>query len=186
MAIHKRKNIHKSENVYGNKLHNGYNRKIPSAKLAKKIIRFISLILFYNSIILTEEENLNITQLGKISEITMNISGIGDKKILGYNFKDFPSEVYINGVLQRHNNKKQYYFNSSENFVQLFFNYKITFCAYMFYGVEAKEIDLSKFDSLDITNMEYMFFSCTNLISLNLTNFKTHKVKHMDYLFYKC
>ena len=130
----KRTHIHKSENIYDIKRYKDYNQRIAPAKLTKKMFKFILLIFIYNSIILTEEKNFNLRQLGNISEVIMVINGIGEKNILGYNFKN-----HINGVLQPYNNEKKYHFNSSENFVQLFFNYNLTSCAICFIELRQKK-----------------------------------------------
>ena len=184
MPIVKKKNFLKSENIYENKRYNGYNQTF-SAKITKKIFKFILVILFYNSISFTEEKNSIMRQIDNISEIIMVIDGMGGKKILGDNFNDFPSEVYINGVLQPYN-RKIYNFNSSDNSVRLIFKNKIISCANMFNGVQAKKIDLSNFDSSLITNMERMFYNCQNLLSLDLSGLQTSGVLNMENMFYGC
>ena len=45
------------------------------------------------------------------------------------------------------------------------------------------KIDVSSFDTSNVTNMEYMFCSCTNLTSLDLSGFDTSKVTSIDYMF---
>ena len=34
--------------------------------------------------------------------------------------------------------------------------------------------------------MGYMFYDCSSLKELNLSNFNTSKVKYMDFMFYNC
>ena len=48
------------------------------------------------------------------------------------------------------------------------------------------EIDLSNFNTSYINNMESMFSGCTLLTSLNLSNFDTSKVKWMNFMFSDC
>ena len=48
------------------------------------------------------------------------------------------------------------------------------------------EIDLSNFDSSQVTSMYKMFHLCSILISLNLSNLNTSNVEIMDSLFYGC
>ena len=48
------------------------------------------------------------------------------------------------------------------------------------------EIDLSNFNTSYINNMESMFSDCTLLSSLNLSNFDTSKVKWMNFMFSDC
>ena len=49
-----------------------------------------------------------------------------------------------------------------------------------------KYLDLSNFETSNVTKMEYMFESCRNLLELNLKNFDTQKVDNMDYMFHGC
>ena len=57
----------------------------------------------------------------------------------------------------------------------------------LFYGMEkVKDIDLSEFDTSNVTNMEGMFHRCTSLTSLDLSGFDTSKVTNMKWMFYKC
>ena len=45
-------------------------------------------------------------------------------------------------------------------------------------------IDLSSFDTSKVTNMQSMFFSMSNLTSLNLSNFNTSNVTNMNLMFF--
>ena len=47
-------------------------------------------------------------------------------------------------------------------------------------------LDLSKFDTSNVTNMRYMFCSCSSLTSLDVSKFDTSKVTDMRYMFYNC
>ena len=47
-------------------------------------------------------------------------------------------------------------------------------------------LNLSNFNSQNITNMSNMFNNCGALIYLNLSNFNTHKVTDMSYMFNNC
>ena len=44
-------------------------------------------------------------------------------------------------------------------------------------------IDLSNFNTNNVTNMEYMFYNCSSLTSLNLSNFNTINVTNMGGMF---
>ena len=46
------------------------------------------------------------------------------------------------------------------------------------------ELDLSNFDTSQVTYMQSMFFGMSNLTTLNLSSFKTSKVMRMDYMFH--
>ena len=47
-------------------------------------------------------------------------------------------------------------------------------------------LDVSNWDTSNVTNMAYMFNSCTNLTSLDVSNFNTSNVTDMRYMFYIC
>ena len=48
----------------------------------------------------------------------------------------------------------------------------ISSCISMFYGCsDIKEIDLSNFNTSNVKNMDFMFYDCSSLTSLNLSNF---------------
>ena len=48
------------------------------------------------------------------------------------------------------------------------------------------DLNLSNFNTLNVTNMNYMFSSCSSLTSLNLSNFNTLNVTEMIGMFYYC
>ena len=55
---------------------------------------------------------------------------------------------------------------------------------YIFYDCNKLiSIDLSNFNSSEVTNMEYMFYECSSLNSLNLSNFNTKNVTNMSNMF---
>ena len=47
-------------------------------------------------------------------------------------------------------------------------------------------LDLSNFDTSNVTDMENMFYGCTSLTSLDVSSFDTSKVKNMKLMFYQC
>ena len=64
---------------------------------------------------------------------------------------------------------------------------KLTTCANMFDGCSGlTSINLSNFDTSNVTDMSYMFSGCEGLTSLNLSNFDTSNVTDMRYMFYVC
>ena len=57
----------------------------------------------------------------------------------------------------------------------------------MFNGcISLKELDLSNFNTINVTNMNYMFRECNSLVNINLTNFKTQNVINMSNMFNRC
>ncbi|WP_276414706.1 MucBP domain-containing protein, partial [Lactococcus garvieae] len=60
----------------------------------------------------------------------------------------------------------------------------VTSMNYMFYGCSAlTTLDLSKFDTSNVTSMNYMFNGCSALTTLDLSKFDTSKVTTMNYMF---
>ncbi len=56
------------------------------------------------------------------------------------------------------------------------------------YGLNNKivKLDLSSFNTSNVTNMRYMFYACSSLTSLDLSNFNTSKVIDMEFMFGEC
>jgi len=107
---------------------------------------------------------------------------------------------YLEGI----NNKKEIKENYlNENKIDFCFKYKFdkegkyTFkfifkkplinINYIFYECnKLLSIDLSNFNTKNINDISWMFYNCSSLTSLNLSNFNTNNVKYMSYMFYKC
>ena len=71
--------------------------------------------------------------------------------------------------------------------IKIIFKNKLSNCEYMFY--ECKniiDIDFSKFNTENVKNMKYMFYFCIGLESLNLSSFNTKNVYNMESMFQKC
>ena len=57
----------------------------------------------------------------------------------------------------------------------------------MFYGCSSlEELNLSNFNTENVTNMSDMFNGCSSLKELNLSNFNTNKVTNMSSMFFGC
>ena len=153
------------------------------------IILFEFLILNIFIQILSSEKN-NLGNFG-ISTISLKINGTSFKEIFCSKTENFskiyyPNKVIINGNEQLIVNHT-YYFNHTDNFVEIIWNKSINQSIYMFYGcTNITEIDLSNFDGSKIISMRSMFYNCLSLTSLNFSNFKTTLVEDMDCLFRNC
>ena len=124
------------------------------------------------------------------SKITLKIEGNGTKNVFSsseyYKAIYYPDEVYINGNKENMVNPR-YYLNQSNNIVELIWNRNINNCGDMFYYCyDITEIDLSNFNSSQVTYMSSMFHRCSSLTSINFTNFNTSKVIEMWSMFYNC
>ena len=57
----------------------------------------------------------------------------------------------------------------------------------MFYNCsKLTSLDVTKFNTANVTDMKYMFYSCSALLSLDVTNFNTEKVTDMSFMFSSC
>ena len=60
-------------------------------------------------------------------------------------------------------------------------------CREMFANCAALQtLNLSNFNTTNVTTMEYMFYNCAALQTLNLSNFNTANVMTMAFMFYNC
>ena len=59
-------------------------------------------------------------------------------------------------------------------------------CSYMFANSTLTTIDLSNFDTSNVTDMSNMFVECSNLTSLDVSGFNTGNVTDMHQMFYNC
>ena len=57
----------------------------------------------------------------------------------------------------------------------------------MFSGCNSlTNLDLSNFNTQNVTYMDYMFYNCNSLTDLNLSNFNTQNVTNMSGIFSDC
>ena len=67
------------------------------------------------------------------------------------------------------------------------FKKNITKTNYMFYKCSSlTNIDLSNFNTDNVKDMSCMFYKCSSLTNINLSYFNTNNVKDMSWMFYKC
>ena len=59
--------------------------------------------------------------------------------------------------------------------------------SYMFYGCNALEnLNLSKFNTNNVKDMNYLFYGCSSLKKLAISNFNFNNVKIMKFMFKWC
>ena len=130
------------------------------------------------------------------NEITITIKGKGKQHILSTftgscnepsNFTSLPDQIFVNGILQNYTGKYVDNLINQTNKITMKWNNPIKDCNVMFRNLNnITKIDLSKFDSSQVTDMRCMFYSCTSLQSIILSNFKTSLVTDMYAMFYEC
>ena len=163
--------------------YNKNNNKRNRINYKKNTFLIIIIMLFFNLII----PNNNMIEY-KSSSITLKIQGSGFNNILSSSFQSiyYPNITYINGNIISINNFTQY-FNEINNSIKLVWNNSINNCYRMFHGCSnIIEIDLSNFDTSEVSIMWSMFEGCSQLSSLNLSNIDTSQVTDMDSMFCGC
>ena len=105
------------------------------------------------------------------------------KELSQYNVK-----MYI--IFQ--NEEKEYKYNKffipnneGKYIIRLRFKKRIKDCSHMFNCCNnITSINLSSFDTKNVTNMSYMFYNCKRLEELDLSSFDTRKVTNMSHMFH--
>ena len=96
------------------------------------------------------------------------------------------TKVYINNEEEKY---KKYFIPKESGIydIKLVFNIKMKDCSYMFSNCgNILSIDLSSFDSSNVTRLDHMFYECYLLTSINFKYFDTNKVTDMCFMFLKC
>jgi len=71
--------------------------------------------------------------------------------------------------------------------IEYTFKHKLSKTCFMFYGCSSlTNINLSNFNTQNVINMHSMFYSCSSLTNINLSNFNTQNVTNMDSMFCDC
>ena len=123
-------------------------------------------------------------------EISLNGTPIKTKETYFYKFpkkKTYKIKYSFKGKLTKTN----YMFYSCDSIIKLdlsnFNTENVTDMSYMFSGCRSlKSLDLTNFNTENVTNMENMFYLCKSLKSLNLSSFNFGKVNNMNYMFAYC
>lgn len=84
--------------------------------------------------------------------------------------------------------QEQFDVNNDNTFEHTFVNVPITNMDYFTQPCrdKLKTIDLSNFDTSQVTSMYEAFYQCNKLKEINLTNVDTSKVTNMEMMFYSC
>jgi len=173
--------------------------------LKKKAYHFKDLFVFQNFVLVNyifinliiyvicknkNEDYSNNRKLSLANEIKIKLIGKGNQYVLNSEFKSKCSEISINGIpgTLGENNTISNLESEEETTIVMKWNYTIKDCDSMFMELtNLTEIDLSNFDTSELTNMNRMFFSCINLKNIIIgKNFDSSKVTNMDNMFREC
>ena len=144
-------------------------------------IFIFNLLIIINLFNRTKSNNFHFYYL-HYSKISLKTKGRDTYNIFGEGTKySFSGTNYITEVRINENKEekvdKSYYFNQNANSVEIFLFDNITNCEFMFFKCDKIiEIDLSNFNSSQVTTMYDMFALCKSLTSLKLSNLDTSKV----------
>ena len=158
-------------------------------KIKFKESHLILIIIFLIKIALVDLITIkNLIELNNyISEVHLVIKGKGSQPILYNYFYTDPSEVIVNGNSKGNSCKKSCDLDEDINNVILKFNEQLNSCFTMFSYLEnIVEIDLSLFDTSEVTIMASMFNNCNNLEKITFGNINTSSVVNMYELFSEC
>ena len=127
-------------------------------------------------------------ELYTVNEITIKIKGNGTQRILSPDFIDKPNEIFVNGIPYTiDSNNSICDLENEENNITMKWNYNLKNCQEMFSDLDNLiDIDLTYFDSSEVTSMAFMFYGCINLKSFNAEEIITSSVNDLGGMFYNC
>ena len=140
----------------------------------------------YNILLLNIFILVSALQISRNSEIHLIVKAKGNQQLLNKSFNYKPFEVIVNGF-KNETCQRECYLEEEENHITLRYDSPIPSCNSMFSECEnITEIDLSNFDTTNVTDMAKMFNNCKNLVEINFENINTSKVENMNALFQDC
>jgi len=172
--------------------HNTNKNNINSFQIFSKIKKSNHFQIFYFILFglincILAEKVFNNRSLNNDNIIKLIINDEGDQKVVSSTL--LPDEVYLNGKLTDIDasgyitiNK-----NNKENEITLVWKEKLHSCENLFESCDnISEIDLSKFDTSEVTSMARMFSDCRYLEYINFENINTSSVINMAFMFRNC
>ena len=122
--------------------------------------------------------------------ITLKLTGAGFQNIFSSNFNtdNYPSFIFIDGIMQELVNNKYNFTSGGEHTVVMIWNDDIDNLLNMFNDCSSiTSIDFTNFNTSQVTNMGNMFVNCSSLTSIiGLSNFNTSSVERFQYMFNGC
>ena len=145
----------------------------------------LMIIMILNKIFSKENKLIS---LNRLYEITLTIKGNENSNLLRPTSNiPLPNEILVNGNSQNPINYNVSNLNQYENTIIMRWSQPMTDCSYMFDEVtNIINIDISKFDTSNVINMQCMFCGLENLTSLDLSSLVTTSAKDMGGMFNGC
>ena len=120
------------------------------------------------------------------SYIILKTNITGKIQILKNDYLNYIHELKINNVVIEERNS-EYNLDESMSTINITFTNIPSSLSKMFFGCSnITEIDLSNFDTSSVENMSYMFSNCNYLNKINLSNIVTTNLKHMNSMLLGC
>ena len=179
----KRNLSHNQKYIYSCIIKNKINRNF----LTNHLYFYLMIFIIFSSIIKINNIKCRIyfNIISNDNRITMKVKGIGNTLIFYSSLYPQPSKIILNGTEIPVN--YNIYLSYSKNTVILEWSSRVSNCEYMFQNCDQiLEIDLSKSNSSLVNRMNYMFSNCISLTSINFKNFGTSKITYMQYIFQNC
>ena len=148
----------------------------------------MNLILIFPLISKNQREIYRSNKINLSNEIKIKIIGIGPQNILNQEYLEKPKQILVNGTPADIDieNKISNLLNG-ENTIIMKWDNKLIDCKSMFQNLtNIIEVDLTNFDSSEVTTMEKMFYLCINLKKIIFNGINTSNVKNMASMFAKC
>ena len=125
-------------------------------------------------------------KLDYTSIVNMFIKKSGTLMILSKKFQTSPDQILINSEAVDPKTIS-YEFGTGNNIIQLKWEKKLENCSYMFSECSnIVSLDFSNFDSSKCKDMSKMFYKCYELEYLNISNLNTSSVTNMNNMFFGC
>ena len=120
------------------------------------------------------------------SKIAIRVGEKGIQYILNESFRPLPDKILVNGKeIDQIDSKVN--LEEKNSLIELIWNEPLTNCHEMFSEMSnITEINLTEFDSSEVTDMSSMFSKCKSLKKLEISNLKTSKVTNMEKMFEFC
>ena len=188
-----RKDISKKELKYNNSiLYSSLKLKQINERGAyrSKLDFLLNIIIIIILISITNEIPIY-RKLNSLNSITLTFTKSGNLEFLNKDYEHLPDYIWVKGEkvnFQPPNEERNHIFlDEGEVTIKVSWEDPINSCSNMFNGVtNIKSIDLSEFDTSQVTDMSNMFRGCTSLESLNLQNLKLSAAETLDSMFHSC
>ena len=153
---------------------------------------YLIYILLYHLYLIYSQINCSFKSIKFYSyEITLKVNGTGIKNILSdSSFYTYPcpTYLYLNGdLIQDNTDCRNINITELDSIIKLIWNNNISTTNGMFYNcTEITEIDMTNFDTSSVTDMNEMFSMCSSLKSLKVSNLNTESVISFENMFCNC